>query len=521
MNTDSMQPSDPECASYVSRIPQLRHDTLESTVAIALRAHLEHCPFCQEQLAAYDQLDAKLRSYARRFASTAPTPDAMIHAALTTPTAARALDTAHMRHTAASLRKSFWLPFSPGRQPVPQEIRSMRFTRQHPVAATIAALLVIVMAAAIFTMIAHLRPGTATSGTLPTPTPRSLATHAITARQAWGSNAAMRTFDTQIDATHVFQASAISPDGKLLLGFLTPTQGTAGAQEQAGYYDIATHHFNAIGISQPWPEPPDCCQIDGHYLLAAINTMPGATCGLCHRAYYSYDMDTRQLWQIAKGSDYGEVQNTFLDHGHVLLDAGRGLFEANLATHTIAHVPYPPGSTQILSFALPYLIYSAPPFNSATPLTRAYNLTTQADVALPQLDNLQVKGGIRAAVTGDTLFITQTTNIDTTHATTILYEDDAFLTSSASLHTLAAYNEQLGVVAANTRLVAFYGALVWDRTEQRFVALATDGQQARDVNVVLSGHFLAVLQTNNSSGAAMPQHVTIYDTDTLPTALGP
>lgn len=524
MNTDITQPSSRECARYAPLLPQLRHDPLESSVALSLRAHLEDCPLCQAQLAAYDQLDAKLRAYAHRSASSAPAPDAIIQSALAASTATHALGGVSAQRPDTLPHTKHWLPGSPRKQPAPQEVRPMRFTRQHPLVATIAALLVIVLAAVLFTTFAQTRLGSGGQRIHSTPTVRAATatstptTRAITAQQAWGANAATLTLDTQIDATHVFFASTISPDGKRLLGYLAPVHGTAGTQNQIGYYDIATHHFTASGIAQPWPAPPICCQTDGHYLLAALDTAPGATCGLCHRIYYSYDMDTGQLWQIAKGTDYGEVQNAFLDQGFVLLNTGQGLFEADLATRMVTHVQYPSGSTQIVSFAWPYLIYSVPLLNSSTPATHAYNLTTQADVALPQLDNLQVKGGIGATVTGSTLFLTQTTNINATHAITTLFEYDAFFSSSAAPRALATYGDQLVVRAANTRLVAFYGSLVWDRVEQRLVAFATDGQPGGGVSVALSGHYLVVIQSTGSFGAIAPQHVTVYDTDTLPTA---
>ncbi len=534
MNTNITQPSGPECARYAPLMPQVRHEeSLESSVARSVQAHLEHCPFCQAQLATYDRLDARLRSYAHRSASSAPAPDAIIQAALAASSTLRTSDTARRQRERTAPPNTRWSSDSPLTPPVPREVRPMRFTRQRPLLATTAAILVIVLAAALFATIAHLRPGPASPHNLPTSTPltatattTATATRAITAQQAWGANAATLTLDTQLDTKHVFQASAISPDGKLLLGYETPIQGGAGAQQQAGYFDIATRHFTAIGLSQPWPEPPVCCQTDGRFLLVVLDSAPGVTCGLCHLNYYSYDMVSGQVWQIAKGSDYEIVNMTYLDHGFVLLSTGQGLVEANLAMHTVAHLPLPTTSPDIhvVAFAWPHLVYTVPSQGSSTPATHAYNLMTRLDAALPQLDTLQAKGGIGAAVTSDTLFITQTTNIDATHATTTLFEDDAFLTlRSAPPHALATYNDQLGIVArtANTRLVAFYGTLVWDRVEQRFVTIATDGQQAGEVSVVLSGHFLAVIQTNNTSGTVMPQHVTIYDTNTLPTAPSP
>lgn len=520
MNTNITQPSGPECARYTPLMPQMRHDTLESSVARSLHAHLEHCPFCQAQLAAYDRLDAKLRSYAHGFAPAAPAPDTIIQAALAASNTIRASDALRVQRERMSPRKTLWPSDSPGTtSPVPREVRPMRFTRQHPALATTAAILVIVIAIGLFATISHLRPAPANPGIHPTPistippTATSLpTTRAITALQAWGANAATRILDTKIDATHTFRASSISPDGKMLLGYRTLIQPADGAQAQSGYFDIATRHFTAIGIAQPALTPPNCCQTDGRYLLATLDTSPGATCGLCHRIYYSYDMDTGQLWQIAKGGDYGMVQRLAIDHGIVMLSTGQGIYQANLAAHTVTPVQLPGGdssSAVVESFTWPYLVYTV------ASATHAYDLATRADVALPQFDKLHA-GGV---TTGDTLFLTQTTNIDATHAATILFEDDAFFSSSAAPRALATYADQLAASAANTRLVAFYGGpLVWDRVEQRFVTFGTQGQQNDGVSLALSGHFLAVIQTNDPLGGGMPQHVTIYDTDTLPSA---
>src|SRR5262249_19850514 len=76
----------------------------------------------------------------------------------------------------------------------------------------------------------------------PTVTPSGPFTQVVSTRQAWGANAAIQSFLTQIDTTHLFWANGISPDGKSLLGYEYAISGGGPDQSvpaQAGLLDTA------------------------------------------------------------------------------------------------------------------------------------------------------------------------------------------------------------------------------------------------------------------------------------------
>jgi hypothetical protein len=101
---------------------------------------------------------------------------------------------------------------------------------------------------------------------------------------------------------------------------------------------------------------------------------------------------------------------------------------------------------------------------------------------------------------------------------TTLYEIDHPLSSSPTVHAVAAYAADLGDVAlANARLVILGGA-VWDRAEGRFVALGplpVPGSGAPPTRQQATGDFLMVAHSLTPDWQS-PFQVSLYDTARLP-----
>ncbi len=120
--------------------------------------------------------------------------------------------------------------------------------------------------------------------------------------------------------------------------------------------NIATRRFTSIGISDSPDYSFGCCIADGHFLLMEQDTAPGATCGQCHKVYWSYDMDTGQKYRVASGTDFQMVEDTYLSHGLLVMGTGDGVKVADLATHSIAAIPGLDASAQPVAFSWPYLL---------------------------------------------------------------------------------------------------------------------------------------------------------------------
>ena len=174
MNTSNTRhPSGPECARYVELLPQFRQGTLTRADEMALRAHLATCGYCQTQLADYDRLDAALYTYMGRFARTAPTADDLVRLAVArVPSTSPAQLNHHQSQASWESRRDYsmyndpdettyemlTLPRSDRRPPQAQH------TRTRPVLATIAALLLIGLAATLFAVFGRPSNGPAHSG---------------------------------------------------------------------------------------------------------------------------------------------------------------------------------------------------------------------------------------------------------------------------------------------------------------------------------------------------------------------
>ncbi|HKW19938.1 MAG TPA: zf-HC2 domain-containing protein, partial [Ktedonobacterales bacterium] len=185
MNTFNMRhPSGPECARYAELLPQFRQGTLTHAEEMSLRAHLATCGYCQAQLADYDRLDAALYTYIGRFARTAPAADDLVRLAVTrVPSTSPAQLNHHQSQASWESRRDYSMYNDPDEttyevSTLPRYDRrppQTQNSRTRPVLATIAALLLIGLAATLFAVVG--RPSTSpaqsstpTATTLPTAT---------------------------------------------------------------------------------------------------------------------------------------------------------------------------------------------------------------------------------------------------------------------------------------------------------------------------------------------------------------
>lgn len=341
----------------------------------------------------------------------------------------------------------------------------------------------------------------------------------VNAQTAWGTYAAT-TFSTKLDATHVFEVGGITPDGRSLLGYRV-TLTVSGQVDQnvpaeEGSIDASTRQFTSIGLTSPAPYADNCCIADGHYLLAEQDTSPGATCGLCHLTYWSYDINTGQKYLIAKGSDFQLIQDVFLSHGLLVMWTGTGVKVADLATRSITSMPEIPASARPAAFSWPYLLYTVTTNDGASSQTHVHDLSNQRDIVLPQIDANNVGSGT-VVFSGGTLFLVAGQPIlpgtpSSSTGATVLYELDSFMEPGAALKPIATYKGSLEVSGANGRLVVFGGpdGLVWDRAEQRFVRLG--------ISCVLSGNYLVPIGEGRDGTGNVPTSANVYDTRALPVA---
>lgn len=182
MNTsNTRQPSGPECARYESLLPQFRQGTLTPAEDRSLRAHLATCAYCQAQLATYDRLDAALYSYIDHYAPTTPSADDVARTAVARVPLSSPAEVSVNHHESLGMTQREHAMFDSS-DTNDDEITLTRTgyrppnnTRTRPVLATIAALLLIGLAAGIFTVIARGTHSPAFKGN-PTATAQSTAT---------------------------------------------------------------------------------------------------------------------------------------------------------------------------------------------------------------------------------------------------------------------------------------------------------------------------------------------------------
>jgi Putative zinc-finger len=197
--TNARHPSGPDCTRLAPLLPQLRQGTLDPAEEAAVRAHLATCAYCQAELATYDRLDEQLRAYVQRFAATAPSADEVVGLAIAQRSSAHPEMDAENHSRPRQGRQSDVItygendmddpsnpygtydttrtvPYPPhsGRQP-------SHTPRRHLVLATIAAVLIIGLAASLFALFARPSSGpthdsTPTVAAQPTPTVQPTAT---------------------------------------------------------------------------------------------------------------------------------------------------------------------------------------------------------------------------------------------------------------------------------------------------------------------------------------------------------
>jgi hypothetical protein len=373
----------------------------------------------------------------------------------------------------------------------------------------------------------QMTPTTIGSATPPgTATPTSL--NQPSATQSWGPTAATLSFDLPSSNTQVFQASAITPDGRLLLGdMITSTGQGTRPQQLAGYFTAsATGQFTSIGLSSAGD--PVCCQPDssGRYLMATDSTAPGATGSSGHVRYWIYDLQTHKIRMVAAGADYQMISNGFVDHGLLVLSTGLGIEIANLASQTIAL--YGPGAntnttqSTIYAYKWPYMVYDIYDSARSTNTLHAYNFQTRADSVIAAPGTYS-----NYRVIGDTLFVARQIMQGSQIQGYQVYEMDHFATAGAQSRLIATYPGQGdGIIGANDRLIAFQGTYpwVWDRGENHFVALPTTAiPNGASFAEALSGNEFAFFTNTKPSSSALPgpQQVTFYDTTKLPLSGNP
>jgi hypothetical protein len=350
----------------------------------------------------------------------------------------------------------------------------------------------------------------------PTVMPSGMFTLVATVQIAWGTNAVKQSLTTRVDATHIFWVSNISPDGRSLLGYEYAVAGGSpdpGVPAQAGVFDLASRRVTTIGVSGTVGYPPGCCMDDGRFLVATDSTQPGATCGICHVRYWSYDTQTGTLWQVAVGGQYQGIDTAYLDHGLLVLGTGgEGIEVADLAARHITPLAGVPPDVNLLAYRWPYVVY-VQPLGSSRSETMARDLTTGVVTPLPQVDALS--GAM--ILTGDILFISV---LSEDNQVTTLYEMDHFLSSGAQPRQLGRYLGAAGVTAANDRLVSL-GTVLYDRLEGLFVSLGPDSGQGGPGAALAANHLATFQVRGGTPGGDVPQQVAIFDTTQLPELIIP
>jgi len=155
----AIQPLDPEGSKYAEFLPQLGQDAsdLDPARETAIRAHLDRCAYCRAQLANYNRLDLTLRTYVDRLASAAPSAEAVLQAAVgasTKPALPVPLNLGPRGDTMLDQDPRRVTDSSPTLVDMTQ---ARRVSRRRPVLAVVAALLLVALAAGLFTALAQTR----------------------------------------------------------------------------------------------------------------------------------------------------------------------------------------------------------------------------------------------------------------------------------------------------------------------------------------------------------------------------
>lgn len=311
MNTSNMRrPSGPECARYASFLPQFRQGTLSPANDTALRAHLVTCAYCQAQLATYDRLDAALHTYIDHFAPTAPSADDLVRAAVARVSSAP-LDAAD-NHRLPSLgvrqkdREMFdsqgdsTIP--PTLPPAPAYGRPPHNTRQRPVLATIAALLLIGLAAAIFAMFTRANGGPASHGS-----PTATAQPTLSAQSTATAQATATPVPTQsnsavaVDSGHPCSTDTSGQTSYVQLGELKVSKVNFALSYPANALPANLDPSKPYQLPDNLPNPPN----------PPVNPQPNYSFTVCNTSHTARYVISGVTVRIAGFTPYSGPLNTY------------------------------------------------------------------------------------------------------------------------------------------------------------------------------------------------------------------
>jgi hypothetical protein len=380
------------------------------------------------------------------------------------------------------------------------------------------------------------RPTATSVPPTPSPTPAGPFSSSVSYKSAWGPHAVIASYNMNLDATHRFAPSSLSPDGSMLLGGEWITTSNSSTF-QAGYLDLATRRFTAIGVSDGG-DPVECCSSDGRFLVVNDSSAPGAPGSQQYYRYWAYDLETGHLRLVATAHQFGgAVFWALLSRGLLVLATNEGLQVANLAAGTIAPLRVSkPGQYQLGAFAWPYLVYHL--LGQLSPY-RLYNFVTGVDAPFTafqafsdaHFSSAQGQGGLQTLgdssylISGDSMEasvvagqVVSMTGVVTNNGVTTIYALDHILSGGTGQRVLATFNGDLGgIIGADPRLMVGVNA-VWDLTLRTVVTfpeyLIRDVGQVPDSGILsFAGGYLAVAQGNTGN-----ERVLIFNSSTLPTS---
>ncbi|HET9110417.1 MAG TPA: zf-HC2 domain-containing protein [Ktedonobacterales bacterium] len=392
--------------------------------------------------------------------------------------------------------------------------------------------------------------------TLPPMTP------SVSAATAWGPFSPATTVQTPSAANTLFSFDALSPDATTLIG-TELTHADPGSGREDVYlisYDIASHTYRRLGpqwtgYGAPWG---GAAGVSARYIAYGFNSQPGATCGVCNNSLWTYDRQTGASWKIDPGAQYSGALGDIVSGDHVAFTSiEEQVWVADPATRqvalalpvgaqpasTTAPTTTPQAGVRLDGFVWPNLIYeySPPQTNPNTPVVtslRITNLQTHVTtIVSPSLsetlgfqNSASMSSGVSwATLSGDTLYIGASTNANgvdqrgaTVQATfgTVYRITHVFSGANAGQpETLARWTgvDLSGAGTLNSRLILLGGGFVWDIAEGKLVQLPSTSAANQTQTASLSGSYLMLTHTVNTSDPQTPTTVgAIYDTATLP-----
>jgi hypothetical protein len=354
----------------------------------------------------------------------------------------------------------------------------------------------------------------------PTPTPPPFSP-SVSYQTAWGTHAAIATYSMTLDATHTFIPSAISPDGTMLLGNerIALSSPTLSVTFQGGYYDLATRHFTAIGVSDGG-DPVQCCATDGRFLIASDQTEPGAPFGSDGIRYWVYDRQTGRLRQVGKTGaplDVIAVTNGLLITSSTVI---------NLVTGTASPLSGATPGYGDVAYSWPYLVYAGRSGDGTVSAYRLRNLATNQDTPLLSLEAFNssytpkpdVNGPIAYTIAGDTLIAAvppnQTatlTNPNGGSGTTTFYALEHVLSGGTQVTELGSFTSEGGITSDGSE--DSVGYTVANNT--LYVSVLTGQVTDQSGNVLDTGWTTLYAIGQVASGGTAAQEVGTFNGDAL------